>query len=232
MKRVLVFGATGQIGSKICDIFLQKGFAVHGISSSTEIEIKNKYKIQKFDVFNDDFRDLNFNLKFDALCFAQGVNLNDSVFDFDQDKCLELFKINGLYIPTAISKIIKANLLNKGSKICVISSVWQNIARQNKLSYCTSKSSIVGIVNSLAVDLAKDNHLINAILPGALNTKMTMQNLDKKQLENIQKSTFFNALPNIDDVANLAYFLCSENNTSITGQFINVDMGFQNAKII
>jgi hypothetical protein len=232
MKRVLIFGVTGQIGSKICDTFLKKNFAVHGISSSTEIEIENKYKVHKFDVFNDDFRGLNFNHKFDALCFAQGINLNDSIYDFDQDKCLELLKINSLYIPTAISKIINANLLNKGSHICVISSVWQNIARQNKLSYCISKSSIVGIINSLSVDLAKDNHLINAILPGALNTKMTLQNLDRIQLENIKKSTFFDSLPNIDDVANLAYFLCSENNTSITGQFINVDMGFQNAKII
>ena len=88
------------------------------------------------------------------------------------------------------------------------------------------------MINSLSIDLAKDGILINAILPGALDTEMTRANLSDSQLKGLQGFTKFNRLANIKDVAALAYFLCSAENTSITGQFINVDLGFENAKII
>jgi 3-oxoacyl-[acyl-carrier protein] reductase len=227
MSDLLLFGISGQIGSEICKFFSQKNKQVIGVSRSKSADAV------EWDVFEQEVPQEIKNLApFKAVCFAQGANLNDSIYDFDQQKHLDLYKANSLYILAALSKLLNAGSLEPNSKICIISSIWQNIARQNKLSYCVSKAALQGLVNSLAVDLAKDGHLINAILPGALDTKMTLANLSEAQLEKLKQATFFNKLPKIQDVAALSYFLCSEENSSITGQFINVDLGFENAKIV
>ena len=229
-NHLLLFGSSGQIGIEIKEKFTEQGYEVHCVKRNSE-QISSKHDILWNFVESEEIN-LNYDTRFNAVCFAHGININDSIYDFDENQVQNLFKVNCLSIVFSLNKLIKLNLLENNCKICLISSVWQNIARQNKLSYCISKSALIGLVNSLAIDLARDGHLINAILPGALDTEMTNKNLSNQQLNNLKSQTIFNKLPDIEDVANLAYFLCSDKNTSITGQFINVDLGFSNAKII
>ena len=230
MKNLLLFGSSGQIGSKLKETFLAQDYHVYCVKRKPK-DISSEYDILWNFVDNDKF-EIKKDIKFSSICFAHGININDSIYEFEPNLNLELYKINCFSILTSLNSLIKLSLLKIDCKICIISSIWQNFARQNKLSYCVSKSAIQGIVNSLSVDLAKENYLINAILPGALDTEMTKNNLSNQQLNNLKSQTNFNKLANIEDVANMAYFLCSDKNTSITGQFINIDLGFCNAKII
>ena len=229
-KNLLLFGYSGNIGSKIKYTFLKQKYNVYCIKRNTE-SIISKYDIY-WDFVNNKELDIKNSITFDSVCFAHGINTNDSIYDFDINISLDLYKTNCLSILFAINKLLKLNLLTKPSRLCIISSIWQNIARQNKMSYCISKSSLQGLINSLSIDLARDGHLINGLLPGALDTEMTRNNLTDNQLSILKAQTNFNRLANIKDVAELAYFLCSNLNTSITGQFINIDLGFSNAKII
>lgn len=232
MPDLLLFGSSGNIGKEIASFFASKGKKSVGISRQS-FEDKNLIGAVACDIFTENLSEKISSFgKFKSVCFAQGKNLNDSIYNFNQEDNLELYKANCLYIISAIKALLDADLLAENAKICVISSVWQNIARQNKMSYCISKSALLGLVNSLALDLASQKILINAILPGALDSEMTRNNLSAQQLQKLQSFTYFNKLPNMKDVAALAYFLCGEDNTSITGQFINVDLGFENAKII
>ena len=61
---------------------------------------------------------------------------------------------------------------------------------------------------------------------------MTHQNLSEKQLGAVLNSTQFGRLPSLQDVANAAYFLCSDENTGMTGQFIKIDLGYSDVRII
>ena len=74
--------------------------------------------------------------------------------------------------------------------------------------------------------------MINAVLPGALDTPMTRSNLNEYQLGQLQKMTPLGTLSTLDDVCNLVGFLCSKYNTGITGQFVAADGGFSHARII
>jgi 3-oxoacyl-[acyl-carrier protein] reductase len=116
--------------------------------------------------------------------------------------------------------------------MCIISSIWQNLARQSKLSYCISKSALQGLVLSASADLAAEGHLINAVLPGALDTPMTRRNLTAEQINSLTSATAFGRLPSLTDVASLVCFLCSPENTGITGQFIAADLGFSHVRIV
>lgn len=233
MSNILLFGITGNVGKKIAESFAKKGIKVIGVTRKkySDKETKN-IKIIKWDVFKESGAILKQFGPFDRICWSQGKNINDSIFDFNEKNNLELYQANCLYIMSSLAKLIKLNLLSDSARLCVISSIWQNIARQNKLSYSVTKSALQGLVNSLAIDLAKDGHLINVILPGPLDTDMTINSLTKSQLKNFTGATFFNRFAKIEDVANMVYFLCSEDNTSITGQFINIDLGFSNGRII
>jgi hypothetical protein len=77
-----------------------------------------------------------------------------------------------------------------------------------------------------------DGHLVNAVLPGALDTPMTRQNLSVDQLSKITSSTQFMRLPNLEDVSNAVYYLCSLENSGVTGQFVKIDLGFSDVRII
>jgi len=61
---------------------------------------------------------------------------------------------------------------------------------------------------------------------------MTHKNLAKEQLEKVIHSTQFGRLADLEDVSNTAYFLCSSNNTGVTGQFIKVDLGYSDVRVI
>jgi NAD(P)-dependent dehydrogenase (short-subunit alcohol dehydrogenase family) len=170
--------------------------------------------------------------KIDSVVWAQGINFNDDIENFDLNAHLKMYEANVTFILSTLKVLTDCNVLNKNARLCVISSIWQNIARQNKLSYCITKSALLGLVQSLSVDLGKQGKLINAVLPGALDTVMTRANLSQEQILRLESITPLGSLPKLNDVTGLVAYLCSPENTGITGQFIAADRGFSNARIL
>jgi hypothetical protein len=126
----------------------------------------------------------------------------------------------------SLHQLLGLGLVSAGTRLCIISSIWQELARQNKLSYTVTKSALRGLVQSLAIDLGAKNILVNAVLPGALDTPMTRANLSAQQIEKIEQETPLKTLPQFEDVCELVAFLCSSKNTGLTGQFIAADRGY------
>ena len=160
------------------------------------------------------------------------MNGNDNIGNFDEKFHMELYRVNVVFILKSLNFLLNKNLLNKNARLCILSSIWQLISRQEKLSYGITKSAIQGLVLSLANDLAKDGYFVNAVLPGVIDTPMTHQNLSQLQIDKVKQSTGFNKLNSLVDVANAVHFLLSSNNSGITGQFIKVDLGFSDVRII
>jgi NAD(P)-dependent dehydrogenase (short-subunit alcohol dehydrogenase family) len=231
-KKLLLFGASGSVGSAIHNKFLDNSWEVIGV---TRGQTSRKVPLFWYPLDNDLLAPLD-QLKryeyFDAVCWAQGQNCNDSIYNYDEQMHREVYEANVIYILNSLSLLLENGLLRKPAKLCVISSIWQNLSRQNKLSYGVSKAAIQGLILSVANDIGVDGHLINAILPGALDTPMTHKNLTKEQMSIVVNSTQFGRLANLGDVANTAYFLCSPENTGITGQFIKVDLGYSDVRVI
>lgn len=232
-KKLLLFGASGQIGQSIVQKFNEKNWGVIAVSRSNKLDspktIRWNVDLSKEGELSCAVRQ---NGPYDAVCWAQGVNLNDSIYSFDVVGHKRVYEANVMFILATLSALIKANLLERPSRLCVISSIWQNISRQNKLSYAISKAALQGLVLSLANDMAAEGHLVNAVLPGALDTPMTRENLTAVQIASIERSTNFGRLPRLDEVASAAYYLCCEENAGITGQFIKVDLGFSDVRNI
>jgi 3-oxoacyl-[acyl-carrier protein] reductase len=231
---VLVFGASGAIGNALCALFQARGWSVVAVTRSVRSPRGGEsIRWVSWDVGQSDhaFEELEPSL-FDAAVWAQGMNFNDDIRSFDSARHQEMYNANVIYIMESLNALLGRRLLAAGSRLCIVSSIWQNLARQNKLSYCVTKSAIEGLVRSLSIDLGAENILVNAVLPGPLDTPMTHANLTRAQIESLQGATPLGSLPSLDDVCGLVGFLCSPDNIGVTGQFVAADRGFSHVRII
>lgn len=232
IQKILLFGASGSIGSALREKFSEKSWQVIGISRGASND-KNQICWNPLIESSAEVLDqLRAHGPFDAVCWAQGKNCNDSIYTFDVEQHREVYEANVVYILASLNALLKAGALKMPARLCVISSIWQEISRQNKLSYGVSKAALKGLVLSLANDLGADGHLINAVLPGALDTPMTRKNLSDAQMQAITSATQCGRLANLKDVANAVHYLCSAENTGVTGQFIKIDLGFSDVRVI
>ena len=183
--RVLVFGASGAIGSAISQHFFQNNWDV--VAGSRADSGAGAFKHIAFDPLAsppDTVELLDAYAPYAAVCWAQGRNCSDNVHNVNLDENLAVYSANCLFILATLKILLERRLLVPRARLCIISSIWQNLARQDKLSYCMSKAALQGLVLSASADLAKDGILINAILPGALDTPMTRQNVAEEQIKN------------------------------------------------
>jgi 3-oxoacyl-[acyl-carrier protein] reductase len=222
----VVFGGTGSIGQAIVKELKQHFAKVLIVSRSSS----------QGDITWDGQTELPIHIikkhSIHAVVWAQGTNFSDNIDSLDMDLHRDMYEANVGYILKSLQALLQADLLAPSARLCVISSIWQNLARQNKLSYSITKAALQGLVNSLSVDLGTSGILINAVLPGAIDTPMTHKNLTIEQIESIKKESPLGTLATLDDVAKLVYFLCSDSNRGITGQFIAADRGFSHARVL
>jgi 3-oxoacyl-[acyl-carrier protein] reductase len=229
-KACLVLGASGSIGSAVSSKFSENGYEVWHSSRN-----ESSSRSQNIQITGDLAKDQD-QLKrapiFDAIVWAQGVNTNDSIYDFNNENFYEMVEANVGFILSTLSILLVEKKVAKGSRLCVVSSIWQDAIRPNKLSYSITKSALSGLVQSTAIDLAPSGILVNAVLPGVLDTPMTRSVLTSDQISSVANRTGFNRLVSCQEIATLCYFLCSEANTMISGQSLVADLGFSNVRPI
>lgn len=158
--------------------------------------------------------------------------MSDSVLRFEATRHLELYRANCLFVLETLQSLLNADMLTSRARLVVVSSIWQRVARQNKLSYIMSKAALGGLVQSASIDLAERGLLINAVLPSVLDTAMTAANLTPAQIAAVASATGFGCLTPLDAVVGAIEFLCSERNTGITGQSLTVDLGYSHARLV
>jgi hypothetical protein len=226
-RTALIFGASGAIGGEIAMSLANRELKVIGVGRGASNYSSYLARLVKWSLgqrfSKEDFGDLK---QLDAVIWAQGANYNDTIIDFDRERHLKIYEANVVYIMESLNQLLDLGLVSAGARLCVISSIWQEIARQNKLSYTVTKSALRGLVQSLAIDLGSKNILVNAVLPGALDTPMTRENLSTQQIQKLESETPLKTLPQFEDVCELVAFLCSPRNTGLTGQFIAADRGY------
>lgn len=225
----LVFGASGVIGAAIAGWFARHGRRVIGVSRSgsggaSTLAWTPDEPETAFDVLGP--------APFEAVVWSQGMNLSDDIRSFDLARHRNVYEANVVYILQSLQLLLQRGLVARGTRLVVISSIWQDIARQNKLSYCVSKSALSGLVRSLAADLGPDGIMVNAVLPGPLDTPMTRANLSAAQIDQIASAAPLKSLPALEDVCEMVGFLCSSGNTGISGQFMAADRGFSHVRYV
>ena len=113
---------------------------------------------------------------------------------------------------------------NKKGNIIGITSVVANTGNPGQTNYTASKSGMISMYKSLALEVAQRNININLIAPGFIQTPMT-EKLNDKQKKYIMEKIPMKKFGHPDDIANLAVFLASDAASYITGQTFHVNGG-------
>jgi len=92
-------------------------------------------------------------------------------------------------------------------------------------SYCATKAGIVGLLQVMAVELAKHNIRVNAVAPGPADTARSVQLVGEEKMEEFRQRfpvVPMGRLASADDIANAFLFLASDEASYITGQNLMV----------
>ena len=229
MAKLLIFGGTGALGTAIAEKFKSEGYEVtFGVRKITNAA--NQFLLP---ITDGPVPELLKGQLFDAVVFAQGANINDSVITSSLDDLNKLFEANVSFISESTKALISHNLIKQKGKIVILSSLWEQFTRQDKMAYSVTKAAVGGLVRSMAVDLGNAKGiLVNGLLPGIVETPMSRGLLKPEQIKNIEAQTPGHKLTVPTDVANATYLLGCEDNTAISGQSLFVDYGFSIARVL
>ena len=211
----LVLGATGSIGSVCAEKLQQSGNVFLG--SRDLVELENQ--IEEISGF-------------DGIIWAQGMNAADSIEDFALETFEEVMEANVTYILCTLKMLLDNRKINHDSQLVVISSIWSGISRPNKISYGISKAALGGLVRSLSIDLGPLGIQVNAVLPGPVDTPMTIKNLRQEELKRVISETPIRRLVTLDEVATIVCGIVTGKLSGVSGQEIVIDGGWSVSKLV
>lgn len=217
MRNLFITGGHGEIGQAIVKVFSENNYAVIA-PTSKELDCSSNDSIDAY------FKGFNYT-SLTVFVHCAGIN-NPKVFmEVSPDSIFQTIQINTLSF-LYITQHLNKHFENDNSRVVAVSSIYGTISRNKRLEYSTSKHGLKGMVQSLALELAQRNILVNAVSPGFISTKLTYKNNTPEVIANLIASVPLKKLGKPEYIADLIYFLCSEKNSFITGQDIIIDGGY------
>ncbi|MBI5128323.1 MAG: SDR family oxidoreductase [Rhodopseudomonas palustris] len=168
----------------------------------------------------------------DVLVNNAGIGRLASILDVtpaDFDRTMEV-NVRGTF--NCCHVLVPAMRDAGGGNIVNMASWFGKSGRPNSLAYCASKFAIIGMTQSMAIDLAAHGIRVNAVCPGTIdNTEMRKQAdetaaaLGLPSAAERQHLIPLQRLGQPDDIARAVAFLISDEASYMTGQSINVTGG-------
>lgn len=134
-----------------------------------------------------------------------------------------MYEINTVALFELSKRAARAMRGSGGGRIVNIASR-AYLGSHNVAHYAASKGGVVALTRCLAVELAPDDILVNAIAPGVIETPI-LAGWDAEERAKLASYQPLGRIGRPEDVANIASMLASPNTDYITGQIIIVDGG-------
>lgn len=161
----------------------------------------------------------------DVLVNNAGVVFPNSSFLMTDIKTIrDSFEVN-FFAPVILSQLIaKAMIRRRSGLIINMASIAAKNVSAGQFEYVTAKAAMVAMTKKLAMELSPFGIRCNAVSPGLTDTDM-IGNMNDGLREDFIKHISMKRLASPSEIANVVYFLCSEQSSYINGQNISVDGG-------
>lgn len=242
-KVALVTGATRGIGKAIADTLWASGAEVYLTGTKQEeieslnaevksqgierkhylcVDLSSEFSLKRFLMELDEIPQI------DICVNNAGINIVREFTEVPFEEFMKVQQIN-VFGPRRILNVVVPKMkAKKYGRIVNIASIWSVINRPGRSSYGISKNAIHGLTKALSIELAADNIMVNSVSPGFTMTELTVRTNTPEQLVELGNKVAARRLADPQEQANVVAFLCSEQNSYMTGQNLIVDGGYTN----
>jgi 3-oxoacyl-[acyl-carrier protein] reductase len=109
----------------------------------------------------------------DVVVHNAGVTRDRTIAKMPEERWAQLMEINLCSEERINDALLDGKRLNPNGRIVCVSSMSGIAGNSGQTNYAASKAGVIGMVESLAPELAKRKATINAVAPGFIETKMT-----------------------------------------------------------
>ena len=232
-RYVLITGAAGGVGRATVQLFTEKGWRVIGVDRSAyggtypenglfiRADIADPVQLAAIYAEVSQFTETLDAVVNNAAVQVVKPLLETTVEEWD---AVMASNLRSVFLGAKLAHPLLKN--RGGGAIVNVSSVHAIATSPNVGSYAASKGGLLALTRSMAIEFARENIRVNAILPGAVDTQMLTAHLDQTRLENLARRTVNGRIGQPAEIAHAIYFLADETQSSfMTGQFIVVDGG-------
>ena len=240
-KVVLITGASGGIGQAIVRVFADQDWYVIGIDRNPFIDEypENGHFIQADITLLSEMKRIfkgiqSSTLHLHALVNNAAVSVAKSLLETTMEEWDAIMAANLRSVFMGVKFAYSLLIAAPSSAIVNVSSVHAVATSANMAAYAASKGGLLALTRAMAIEFASDNIRVNAILPGAVDTKMLRDNLSQGfpesvlygRLENLAEKTVIGRIGEPEEIAQAVYFLADHAQSSfMTAQAIIVDGG-------
>jgi NAD(P)-dependent dehydrogenase (short-subunit alcohol dehydrogenase family) len=235
-KNIFVTGVGKGIGFDLVNEIIKEGGFVYGITrSKNDIKkIKNNMsRIYFGDVTNLNLINKIFNQSIKDKRIITGVVNNAAerqrlkFEDINLYKIKKLFNVN-FFSVFEIMKIFYDYIKNKKtpSSIVNLGSIVGNLGFKHLVGYASTKTALLGLTKSFAVEMSKEKIRANLVNPGFVKTSYFNKFKKKKIYDWTLQRIPMNRWGSPNEISTVICFLLSNQSSYINGQVINVDGGW------
>lgn len=165
--------------------------------------------------------------RFDILVNNAGVYIDTPLLRLDPSAwhtCIETNLTAMVYCSKAAAEaMIRAG---NGGKIINLGSAYSLFGHPNSVAYAASKTGVIGVTRSTALELGVHGIQVNAILPGWFETDINGDQPKQARGREIRQRTAAGRWGIPDDMKGITVFLASSASNFITGSALPIDGGY------
>ena len=240
-KSVLITGAAYGTGFAIAERFAKEGYTVFITGrDSKKVEEAAKALSEKYGICAKGYQTTQFNQEevfslyediknkgylLDSIVLnAANLGIAQESLSVDIEEFASVYQINVFWNFMMVREAAKQMKEKGNGSIVFITSNSALRVTENRCAYCSSKSAILAMSKSFAVDFGKYGIRSNCVLPGMIKTERWENNVNncKYYLANY---TPIEDIADFEDVANAVWYFASEQSKNTTGAELVVDGG-------